>query len=77
MTRIDIPHTPKEAASKIDPGNVKAQIELVIRETEKGRGPKEIAQRSGLDPALTEQIARLYVTHPGVTADGIMSKMGL
>ena len=77
VRRIDIPHTPKEAAPKIDPGNVKAQIELVIRETQKGRGPVEIAQRSGLDPALTEQIAHLYVTHPGVTADGIMTKMGL
>ena len=77
VTRVDIPRAPKEAAPKIDPGNVKAQIELVIKETQKGRGPREIAQRSGLDPALTEQIARLYVTHPGVTADGIMTKMGL
>ena len=77
IRRIDIPHTAKETAPKIDPANVKAQIELVIRETEKGRGPKEIARRSGMDPALTEQIARLYVTHPGVTADGIMTKMGL
>lgn len=24
-----------------------------------------------------EQIVRLYVTHPGVTVDGIMTKMGL
>ena len=77
VTRVDIPHTPKETAPKIDPGSVKAQIELVMKETQKGRGPIEIAQRSGLDPALTEQIARLYVTHPGVTADGIMTKMGL
>ena len=77
MTRVDIPHTPKETAPKIKSGNIKAQIELVMKETQKGRGPKEIAQRSGLDPALTEQIARLYVTHPGVTADGIMTKMGL
>lgn len=77
VERIDIPYAPKEAAPKIDPGNVKAQIELVIKETQKGRGPREIAQRSSLDPALTEQIARLYVTHPGVTADGIMTKMGL
>lgn len=77
VTRVDIPHTPKETAPKIESGNIKAQIELVMKETQKGRGPKEIAQRSGLDPALTEQIARLYVTHPGVTADGIMTKMGL
>lgn len=61
VTRIDIPHTPKEAAPKIDPGNIKAQIELVIRETQKGRGPREIAQRSGLDHALTEQIGRAHV----------------
>jgi hypothetical protein len=30
-----------------------------------------------MDPALAEQIARLYLTHPGVTPDGIMAKMGL
>jgi len=27
--------------------------------------------------SLVEQITRLYVTHPGVTVDGIMTKMGL
>ena len=36
-----------------------------------------IARKHGLDPALVEQIVRLYVTHPGVTVDGIMTKMGL
>ena len=40
------------------------------------RGPGEIAGRYGWDAALVEQIARLYVTHPGVTAEGIMGKMG-
>ena len=48
-----------------------------MRETRKGRGPGEIAGRYGWDAALVEQIARLYLTHPGVTADGIMGKMGL
>lgn len=75
--RVEIPHSPKETAPKLDPGNIKKQIERVIRETEKGRGPREIARRLGMDPALAEQIVRLYVTHPGVTADGIMTKMGL
>ena len=49
----------------------------VIREFRKGRGPSEIAVRTGIDVELVEQIVRLYVTHPGVTADGIMAKMGL
>ena len=34
------------------------------------------AVRGNGDKALTEQIARLYLTHPGVNADGIMTKMG-
>ena len=58
-------------------GDLRKQIETVIRETGKGRSPAEIAKRAGMDPALAEQIARLYVTHPGVTADGIMPKLGL
>ena len=48
-----------------------------MRETEKGHATLRIAKRYGIEPALAEQIARLYVTHPGVTADGIMRKMGL
>ena len=36
-----------------------------------------IVRKYGLDEKLTEQIVRLYVTHPGVTADGIMTKLGL
>jgi len=77
VQRIDIPHTARENAPKIDPGNIKKQIEIVMKETQKGQGVSAIAEKYGMDRALTEQIARLYVTHPGVTADGIMTKMGL
>ena len=76
VTRIDIPH---KAAGKLSAGStadLKKQIEIVIRETQKNRSPKSIADKYGMDVELTEQIARLYLTHPGVTADGIMTKMG-
>ena len=53
------------------------QIEIVMKETQKGNGVTYIAEKYGMDKALVEQIARLYVTHPGVTADGIMTKMGI
>lgn len=75
--RIEIPHAPRETAPRIDPGNIKGQIEIVMKETRKGSGVTAIAEKYGMDKALVEQIARLYVTHPGVTADGIMGKMGL
>ena len=77
VERIEIPHAAKEAAPRIDPGNIKKQIEIVMKETDRGNGPHAIAEKYGIDQALAEQIARLYVTHPGVTADGIMAKMGL
>ena len=77
VKRIRIPHSPGESARKIDSGNIYKQIEIVMRDTQKGLSVDSIARRRGLDPALAEQIVRLYVTHPGVTADGIMAKMGL
>ncbi len=77
VERIEIPHTAKETAPKIEKGDIRQQIETVIRETQKGRTVSDVAQRYGMEPALVEQIARLYVTHPGVTVDGIMGKMGL
>ena len=75
VTRVDIPNqnTPKTRIG----ADIKSQIETVMKETQRGRPAFEIAARRGWDVGLVEQIARLYVTHPGVTAEGIMVKMGL
>ena len=75
--RISIPHTAGEKAPKMDEGNIYRQIEVIVKDTEKGLSVGTIAKKRGLDPALVEQIVRLYVTHPGVTVDGIMTKLGL
>ena len=77
VRQISIPHAAREKAPKIDSGNIYKQIEVVVRDTEKGLSADSIAEKRDLDPALVEQIVRLYVTHPGVTVDGIMTKMGL
>ena len=77
VTRVDIPHGAAEAAPDLSGADIRRQIEIVMQETARGRSPEDIAARYGLDPSLALQIARLYVTHPGVTADGIMTKMGL
>lgn len=73
VTRIDIEHTPTRRV-RLGP-DLREQIETVMRETQRGRPAMEIAARRGWDVSLVEQIARLYVTHPGVTAEGIMAKM--
>ena len=77
VKQIQIPHAAKEKAPKIDSGNIYQQIEIVVRDTQKGLSVDSIAKKHRLDPALVEQIVRLYVTHPGVTVDGIMTKMAL
>ena len=74
VRRIDIDHGPTRKIRAVD---LKTQIETVMRETAKGTPALTIASKRGWDRELVEQIARLYVTHPGVTADGIMSKMGI
>lgn len=75
VKRIDIAHP--APAPKVDPNDIASQIEIVVREFNRGRGTRATAEKYGIDPALAEQIVRLYVTHPGVTVDGIMTKMGL
>lgn len=75
IRRIDIPHEKKPAVNK---DNLqRPEIERVIREIKKGRSVAEISLKLGVDPDLTEEICRLYLTHPGVTSDGIMTKMGI
>lgn len=76
VTRIDIPHKGKPSALPKQE-DLKAQIATVVKEAQKGCSPEKIAIRHGWDTDLVEQIARLYVTHPGVTVDGIMEKIGV
>ena len=77
IRQISIPHTAGEKAPKMDAGDIHGQIEVIVKDVKKGLSVRDIAEKRGLDPALVEQIVRLYVTHPGVTTDGIMTKMGL
>ena len=76
VDRVDIPHGGRPLAAP-KAADLRKQIETVMKETDRGRGPGEIARRHGWDGELVLQIARLYVTHSGVTAEGIMNKMGL
>ena len=80
VKKIDIPHKTSgkdnPETEKI-PQNIKQIINQVIKETNKGKTVKEISKKYGISKELTEQICRLYLTHPGVDADGIMGKMGM
>lgn len=57
--------------------DMKQIVKSVMRDTDKRMPVREIAAKNEISEELAEQICRLYLTHPGVSADGIMGKMGL
>ena len=75
VERIEIAH--KEAQPEAGRADMRKTIETVVGETRKGRAVDDIVRKHQLDASLVEQIVRLYLTHPGVTTDGIMTKMGM
>ena len=56
-------------------GNLKYMVEVIIREMRAGRKVEQIAKKLGVEREFVEQVCRIYVTHPGVDAQGIMDKM--
>lgn len=81
VEKIEIPHMPAGASGNsavVKKEQVTADlIRRIGTDLEKHRTVLDIAARRNISADLAEQIVRLYVTHPGVTAEQIMSKMGL
>lgn len=77
VRRIDLPGKALPAASPPCEKDMKELVCAVMRDTDRGKPVERIARDHGIDTALAGQICRLYLTHPGVDADGILNKMGL
>lgn len=56
-------------------GNLKQAVETILKEMKAGRRVDVIAGRLGVEREFVEQVCRIYVTHPGVDAQGIVNKM--
>ena len=67
----------KGAESTFSEKDMRKIVLAVTRDVDKGRSVEEIARRNGIDAGMTEQICRMYLTHPGVDVDGILNRMGL
>lgn len=65
---------PEQEIFSLDMGRI---VRGVMRDTDRRLSVKEIAAKNGISEELAEQICRLYLTHPGVSVDGILGKMGL
>lgn len=66
--------------SMIDPlelssGELLHLIEKILRGMKRGKSIPRIAGELNLAPSFVDEICRIYVTHPGVTANGILDKL--
>lgn len=53
------------------------RLRLILRDVDKGKSVSDIAARYRISVEITEQICRLYLTHPGIDAAGVREKMGM
>lgn len=65
------------AKAGTSPADLKKIVICVMKETDKGSPIEKTAKKHRISKELAAQICRLYLTHPGVDADGILKKMGL
>ena len=77
IDRIDFETSKSPVDEELSAVTVKKYLPAIMREIDKGATVKQLSERFHLSEELAEQICRLYLTHPGVDADGIMGKLGI
>ncbi|MBE5882430.1 MAG: metallophosphoesterase family protein [Lachnospiraceae bacterium] len=78
VQRIDIQTgKTKSEMREVSPGEMKTLVIRVVKDIKRNKSAAQIAKKYKISLELSEQICRLYLTHPGVTVDGILGKMGL
>jgi glyoxylase-like metal-dependent hydrolase (beta-lactamase superfamily II) len=50
-------------------------VKRITRLADKGIPLESITQKTGADPTFTEDVIRMYVTHPGVSVQGILDRI--
>lgn len=76
VKRIDIPHVSAEKSQmEIPADNLLAVVLEIIKRMDKGQTVQEMSQKMNIDAGFAEEVCRIRVTHPGVTAQGIVDKI--
>lgn len=68
---------PSDEADQMATLDMRRIVKAVMRDTDKRISVGETAAKNGISEELAEQICRLYLTHPGVSVEGMIDKMGL
>ncbi|MCD8380239.1 MAG: metallophosphatase family protein [Lachnospiraceae bacterium] len=60
---------------ELSSGELLHLIEKILRGMKRGKNIPRIAGELNMEPSFVDEICRIYVTHPGVTANGILDKL--
>ena len=60
---------------KSAPDDIYSLVKSIIRYVNKGIPKETIVRKTGADPVFVEDVTRMYVTHPGVSVQGILDRI--
>lgn len=76
VTRVDLAGESKPGESfDLSSGKLEKAVVDVVSDLQKGKTLEKIMKKRGLSRELTEQIAQIYYTHPGIDTDGILNRI--
>ena len=64
---------PKPQSAKNE--ELSALVKRIMREIDRGRPLDQVSRKTGADPGFVEDVARMYLTHPGVSVQGILDRI--
>lgn len=65
----------KTETVKIPEQDMYRLVQDIMKEVDAGKNIAEIAKRNHVNAKFTEQVCRMYLTHPGVDVDGILDRI--
>lgn len=76
IRRIEFEHNKKQMKTPL-PSDTNLIIVGAVRDIERGLSVPEIARKYDISEEFAGQICRMYLTHPGIDAQGVLNKMEL
>lgn len=65
----------KESRTEEAPADLPGTIRNIMKRMDRGQKVGRISRELGLEQDFVEDICRIRVTHPGVSAEGILNKI--
>lgn len=77
VERVDIPHEKavEDTEIQIPADDLFGIVKEIMKCMDKGMTVQEMSRKMNVDTGFIEDICRIRVTHPGVTAEGIVNKV--